>query len=453
MREFYQLAQMFRTALMLMMHLACCIYFYIGIRCIQQRRPVWMRAAAVFFAAVCAAMQRLIVLEGGEYAEGPAGYGFPSFPLVLAPALLLILAAILLWNIRYWKKNHITSASVKESFDALPEGICFYWEGGLPKLVNARMQELSAAIAGGNLRDAESFTRLIRSGELPSGVSRIPREDGVLIRLADGRSFSFRHAVRKLENHDIHELIAVDVTEEYRIYETLEEKREKAGEYNRRLKELNRSITVMSMEKEMLQTKIRIHDEFGRALLMAKKYLLSPSAADRQEMLRLWKRTTMLIGGEEPETWQMHLAPGAADRVPEGTAAPDSAEETERSREDFSGRLHRRAGVLGVGLALTGPLPVSEEAQRILQDAVDTHVTNTVRHAGGSRIEVRTAREGGSIRVEMTNDGDPPAGEIREAGGLKNLRSEIERAGGSMSVSASPGFLLEFTIPDPAEGK
>ena len=249
--------------------------------------------------------------------------------------------------------------------------------------------------------------------------------------------------MRKLEKHDIHELIAVDVTEEYRIYEVLDDKREKAGEYNRRLKELNRSITVMSMEKEMLQTKIRIHDEFGRALLMAKKYLLSPSATDREEMLRLWKRTTMLIGREEPEGWQLHLA-AEEEEEKAGETAGKAREEEER----FLEKLVSRAAVLGVRLDLSGPLPVSEEAREILEDAVDTHVTNTVRHAGGHLIEVKCAREEGRFTAAMTNDGRAPSGEIREAGGLKNLRREIEDAGGHMMVAGSPGFLLEFGIPD-----
>ena len=48
--------------------------------------------------------------------------------------------------------------------------------------------------------------------------------------------------------------------------------------------------------------------------------------------------------------------------------------------------------------------------------------------------------------MTITNDGERPRGEIREGGGLNNLRRSVENAGGEMSVSAYPAFALRLNL-------
>ena len=48
----------------------------------------------------------------------------------------------------------ILNPSVKESIDNLPMGLCCYWPGGLVKLKNRRMEELSFALTGESLARA-----------------------------------------------------------------------------------------------------------------------------------------------------------------------------------------------------------------------------------------------------------------------------------------------------------
>ena len=47
-----------------------------------------------------------------------------------------------------------------------------------------------------------------------------------------------------------------------------------------------------------------------------------------------------------------------------------------------------------------------------------------------------------SLTAEITNNGNQPDGEIKETGGLKNLRSTVESAGGVMTIETKPRFLL-----------
>lgn len=49
--------------------------------------------------------------------------------------------------------------------------------------------------------------------------------------------------------------------------------------------------------------------------------------------------------------------------------------------------------------------------------------------------------------VVFSGNGDPPAGEIREIGGLRFLRNLTEQNGGTMSVTAEPTICISLKLP------
>ena len=51
-----------------------------------------------------------------------------------------------------------------------------------------------------------------------------------------------------------------------------------------------------------------------------------------------------------------------------------------------------------------------------------------------------------ALAAEITNNGTPPSGEIRESGGLKNLRHTVETAGGVMKIKSTPHFVLRIVL-------
>jgi signal transduction histidine kinase len=80
---------------------------------------------------------------------------------------------------------------------------------------------------------------------------------------------------------------------------------------------------------------------------------------------------------------------------------------------------------------------------RIIQEGLG----NVHRHANASTASVRSAIEGGTIRLEITDDGQGfdsvPSGEGREkykaSVGLLGMRERAEQLGGSMSIESTPG--------------
>ncbi len=187
--------------------------------------------------------------------------------------------------IRRWRKTHISAISIKESLDLLSAGLCYYWPEGQPKLVNANMDKICRTLTGEPLADGVAFWEQLKSGELPGcmeagekPIYELPDEDS---------TFSFQHYEIQLNGHTLCELLASDVSEEYRVIRELENKKEHVGHVRKRLKELSKTITRTTAEREVLAAKEKLHDDFGRMLLLSKRTLLEPETQNEEELKNL----------------------------------------------------------------------------------------------------------------------------------------------------------------------
>ncbi|MBQ9605710.1 MAG: hypothetical protein IJV16_00840 [Lachnospiraceae bacterium] len=179
----------------------------------------------------------------------------------------------------------------------------------------------------------------------------------------------------------------------------------------------------LSLEKEALDAKIRIHDSIGRCLLITKLYILkggetgtfgqSGGEVSREAVSLEWDKVIKEISGGDASRWD----------------------------------ILERAEALGVKVRLTGELPKEEHLKDIVDTAVTVHITNMLRHTGYRTALIRTGSFGSVYIMELTQDGDESDYEIRETGGLSNLRRQVESAGGVMEVSGRRGFLLTLTLP------
>lgn len=101
---------------------------------------------------------------------------------------------------------------------------------------------------------------------------------------------------------------------------------------------------------------------------------------------------------------------------------------------------------MGVTVELNGMLPQDKIVCDVIFSAAHECLTNTVKHAGGDKMRVVLQDEESRYIAEFTNSGVVPKGEIKETGGLKNLRSSVEKAGGVMHIESLPQFLLRIEL-------
>jgi len=111
--------------------------------------------------------------------------------------------------------------------------------------------------------------------------------------------------------------------------------------------------------------------------------------------------------------------------------------------------LARRAGIpVDVRLALDGRLPrlVESTAYFTIAEAL----TNTQRHAAASRATVRIAHAGGTLEIEVSDDGQGGA-EPERGSGLRGLADRLMAIGGRLEVEsgAGRGTCVRATIPAP----
>ena len=341
--------------------------------------------------------------------------------IIVALVMVVIFAAEVLCLVAVNRagRDKLSPGSVKESLDALPDGVCFFSEDGRILLSNRRMQHISSDITGIGILNGEKLWRCIEEKSVKTDVS-----DGLVILTSDSKVWNVRRSEIEAEGNRINEIVALDVTEQYELRRELEERNERLNSVNERLRIFSRDMSRLTAEKELLDAKIKVHDDLGRSLLAFRAYLTAePSKRDRSKLLPLWRYVISVMKKE--------------------TAPSEEWDAIEKTAESLHIQIEIN-GDLPAGLA---DLPVSGEVRSAIMAAIRECLTNTARHAGGDRLFVLIkcgADAPHGIRIEITNNGRVPLVPIQEAGGLSNLRQMVERAGGIMTIESSPQFLLRL---------
>ena len=99
------------------------------------------------------------------------------------------------------------------------------------------------------------------------------------------------------------------------------------------------------------------------------------------------------------------------------------------------------------------PLELSEEAGTVLALAIREAVTNVMRHARASRVEIELAAEAGaggnasSARLDITDDGR--GADLVEGNGLLGMRERVAALGGRLEMACAPGAGMRLSIVVP----
>ena len=99
-----------------------------------------------------------------------------------------------------------------------------------------------------------------------------------IIRTNDGSIYRMISSEKDFLREPVIELIASDITDEYELREKLRERKSYLEGQRRRLMEVNDSITDLTIEKEILRTKIGIHDDLGLGISCRSSYSLYKSS-------------------------------------------------------------------------------------------------------------------------------------------------------------------------------
>ena len=370
--------------------------------------------------------------------HGPAG-------LVLSVLAVSVLTGIFQWLFLYKKsRDMITTRSIKESIDLLPDGVCFSTDRGMPILMNSRMRQLCTEFTGEGLMDTEKFWRDLRNGNVRKGIRPLKQREAAFID-TNGQVWDFRRSRLSYGGEEVTEISAVNITTQYHLHKDLVARYERLNDVNSRLHHFSEEVEKVTREKEILAAKIKLHDEIGRSLLILRSYLTetpeksaqteTPEKSTQTETPEKSAQTEKRDRSRLLPLWQYIVT-----SMQEGTIL--------KEREDSLLLLKKEAADFNVDIFLEGLLPANPSVRNVIFAAVRECAGNTAKHARGDRLFITIHDTEENTEVFITNNGNAPGGSIHETGGLKNLRKMVEERGGSMQIKSSPVFVLHLCFPE-----
>lgn len=319
------------------------------------------------------------------------------------------------------KKHRLSKNSVKEAFDNLPSGLCYFNKNGLPVLCNRTMHKLCFALTGRDLQALSELTSALKFLPESSTVVR----DGDIFLLPDGTAWKFSHKVIQSES-DYTEYIATNISELYYRKKDLQKSTAEHEQMILNMKQIVENVTAITREEEILTMKMRIHGKVGLFLQQLRRfYAAGCPNSEKTGIEEQLRGVTSALQGEV----------GNDDVV------------------DPLTELLRVAESIGMTVELNGKIPEENRVRNLLIAAMRECITNTQRHAGGDRVFVSVTQESEAVFIVLTNNGRQPTETISEGGGFSSLRKKIEKAGGTMIIQSRPAFALTVTIPTEREVK
>ena len=328
-------------------------------------------------------------------------------PVPWTAAALSLTALSLFASFTLWHKSRrqLSPVSIKESCDHLPSALCFAWENGLPCLKNLKMDELSHLLTGEALLNANDFWKTM--------------ELQPIVTLENGQTWSFERVRLGMSGKTVYQITGTNITEEAQLQRELEEDNLRLKNLNRRLRQYGQDVQEATREKEILRAKTRVHDELGHALLQTRQFL-SDTQGDAESVCAAWRQNVRLLLGKYAD----------------------------EQRFDAFAQLARAAQAIGVTIERRGVFPAEgTESAQLVETAAHECLTNLVRHAGGTRLEIIGEKVASGWRIHYLNDGSAPSGPIVEGSGLTALRARTEAAGCAMDIEYAPHFELTLTLP------
>lgn len=320
------------------------------------------------------------------------------------------------------RKSYLTSKLIRNAIDGYPGGICFAALDGRPILVNRKMNEICYQLTGATVTNTEAMWQELICLSISQGSENADGANSILCRLNDKSIWQFQKKLLEINKAQVTQFEASDITELYEYQNRLVENNLHVSQLHSRQRELLKNIVQNNLDKELLGAKMRIHDNFGRLLIMTKSVLSEESSeSSTRDLFAAWENV-----------------------ITDMENASISVDVKETSPQD---ELIQVADLIGCRVTFTGKQPSSRKALLLLYAAIREALTNAVRHAGADGLTVAITDGDDNYLVRISSNGRSASSPIREGSGLTNLRKRLEQEGATLNYDYKNGVALILTIP------
>ena len=292
----------------------------------------------------------------------------------------------------YVKKEKLNSLSIKNVIDSSELGILLL-DGNKKILTNSKMCDILDKM---NIKSDFSTNIIKQSQKQISGnyVVNIGNE-------------------YYLFDINQNEIIAFDITEEYKLQNELDSQNEKLAKNNNELITNIKNIEKLEKEKNLLKIKNKYHDLLGQNLSVIQQYLDKGEVTNEsfEEIKYMIKK--MFIDIEEPNDPNTNLK----NLI----------------------KLHEKNGTR---IFVDGNLPTKNKYAKVFFEIIREATTNAIKHANSTEVyvKIKTAE---NITMTITNNGDKPKPIIVENDGIKGMRKKAASIGADIRIITHPKFLIE----------
>lgn len=313
--------------------------------------------------------------------------------------------------------NQISYESVKEAIDSLHTGLLLFRPEGDILLCNHRMEMLARQMTGQSLQNGREFQYFLEDGSPLNGCAREVLGGQLVFRLPDSSVWSISSHDIPMRHRSFVLLTADDVTEQWDAVTILDYQNQVLKKRAQKLRHTIENLQTICEAEEIARSKSRIHDLLGQRISLLFRALREQQQFDETLLMDFVRNLPAALREEQI------LSP---------------AHRLEMLRKTFQG--------MEVSVDIRGKLPEDERiADSFVEIAVEC-VTNAVRHGYATCIQFHFFQND-CWRMTVTDNGIPPAGPVREGGGISEMRRRLRRFGGTLELHTVPRFSIQISVP------
>lgn len=315
--------------------------------------------------------------------------------LFLISIILALYIGINIIYERIIKKESLSILSVKNAIDLSDNGIMFLNDKGNIILINVVMKDILKEY---NIND--NYIDNLKEKE----IKEIHNE----------HILKCLNRVWQLKINNNKEIIALDITDIYKIQEKTKNQNIEIEENNKKILKTLNNIEEVEKEKKIIKIKNEFHDILGHRLSLFGEYL-------KQDNINKEEIKFMLDNLFEQFT-------------------------TLKSPEENLKKLVEVYKVFNINISIIGKLPKNKEVGETFFEIIREAVTNAIIHANSKNIKVVITNSLEKTEMLITNDGIKPNNFINENEGIKGMRRKLKEIGGILIIENEDNFILKIII-------
>jgi len=311
----------------------------------------------------------------------------------------LVLDIISMIELYYLKKNRLDSVLIKNTIDNSDTGIMTITYEDKVIFQNSSMYNIVNFL---NIH--KDYLNNIKT----KAIQKIGNE---YILFKDDKAILFRLS------HKEDEITAYDISEEYILQNKLKKQNETIKQNNENLLWTIEHLDDVEREEKSLKIKNKFHDLLGQNLSILQAYLNQEVQDEKKfvDVKFMIKKTFSEL---------------------------DDIDNPFQALDDLI-KINEN---IGVRVNLNGKLPQNKELAKIFFEIIREAVTNAIRHAESTEINIKIEDTLTEVIMTISNNGKQSKEKIIENEGIKGMRRKLKEKGGTLFVTTRPIFSLQIKI-------